>query len=380
MADKKIYDPLHGYVHITPLMKAFIDTPEFQRLRDIKQLGVAHLVFPSATHTRFEHSIGVSHLGGLVISNLKQRQPELNITDRMIELVRIAALMHDIGHAPFSHVFDNEIVASIDPDYFKGDPHFAAEHEDRSCKIIAQMVKDYNLPMTESEVDFVQRLIVPGKEDNTWIFQIIANGVNEIDVDKIDYIQRDGFHLDLCYAGKYSRILLQGRVIDDQLCYPEKLKFEIYSLFHTRFRLHKEIYNHPVAKAYEYVYKDLFLETLKEHPNVPFIQLTEPLILSRFNRSPVVQELFRKIDGRHHIKLLSEYVVHDSCETSVADSNATMVQKYHIGFVGKHKTNPLHNVWYYKMRDPLKKYRILPRDISPIISGTYHEQGVRIYK
>ena len=74
--NKQIYDPIHGFVTITPLMQDFIDTYEFQRLRDLKQLGATYFVFPSATHTRFEHSIGVSHLAGLTMESLKNAQPE----------------------------------------------------------------------------------------------------------------------------------------------------------------------------------------------------------------------------------------------------------------------------------------------------------------
>ena len=84
-------------------MQEFIDTYEFQRLRDLKQLGATYFVFPSATHTRFEHSIGVSHLAGKLMETLQKKQPRLKITAREIEVTRIAGLVHDIGQGPFSH-------------------------------------------------------------------------------------------------------------------------------------------------------------------------------------------------------------------------------------------------------------------------------------
>ena len=90
---KQIYDPIHKFITITPLMTQIIDTYEFQRLRDLKQLGATYLVFPSASHSRFEHSIGVSHLAGIMMNELFLKQPELNITERLIELVRIAGLI-----------------------------------------------------------------------------------------------------------------------------------------------------------------------------------------------------------------------------------------------------------------------------------------------
>ena len=77
---KQIYDPVHGFIQLTPLMINIIDTPEFQRLRDLKQLGATYLVFPSATHTRLEHSLGVAHLAGETMRALHTSQPELHIT------------------------------------------------------------------------------------------------------------------------------------------------------------------------------------------------------------------------------------------------------------------------------------------------------------
>ena len=79
--NKSIYDPIHGFIKITPLMQKIIDTSEFQRLRDLKQLGATYYVYPSATHTRFEHSIGVSHLAEIMIKSLQENQPDLGITN-----------------------------------------------------------------------------------------------------------------------------------------------------------------------------------------------------------------------------------------------------------------------------------------------------------
>ena len=85
---KLIYDPLYGYIELEKYLLDIIDTPEFQRLRDIKQLGCATYVFPSATHTRFEHSLGVSYLCGIFIKSIKENQPELGINDDDIRRIK----------------------------------------------------------------------------------------------------------------------------------------------------------------------------------------------------------------------------------------------------------------------------------------------------
>ncbi|KAI0241262.1 Deoxynucleoside triphosphate triphosphohydrolase SAMHD1, partial [Lamellibrachia satsuma] len=90
-------DCVHGHIELDPLCVAIIDTPQFQRLRHIKQLGGCYYVFPGASHNRFEHSIGVCFLAGQLIETLKFKQPELNITDGEVLCVKIAGLCHDLG-------------------------------------------------------------------------------------------------------------------------------------------------------------------------------------------------------------------------------------------------------------------------------------------
>ncbi|XP_034000671.1 deoxynucleoside triphosphate triphosphohydrolase SAMHD1-like [Trematomus bernacchii] len=104
-APKVFNDPIHGHMELHPLLVKIIDTPQFQRLRYLKQLGAGYLVYPGASHNRFEHSIGVGYLAGELVKALKEKQ-DLNITDRDILCVQITGLCHDLGHGPFSHVFD----------------------------------------------------------------------------------------------------------------------------------------------------------------------------------------------------------------------------------------------------------------------------------
>merc|ERR1712195_454537 len=91
-------------------MGKIVDTPHFQRLRDLKQLGGTYYVFPCASHNRFEHSLGTSHLAGAFARHLREKQPELNITEEDVLAIQIAGLVHDIGHGPFSHMFDNKFL------------------------------------------------------------------------------------------------------------------------------------------------------------------------------------------------------------------------------------------------------------------------------
>ncbi len=110
---KTFNDAIHGSIHMNELCLEFIDTKQFQRLRDLKQLGTLSYIFPCATHTRFEHSLGVGYLSGNIVNRYKITQPELQISNREVNLIKIAGLLHDIGHGPFSHVFDNVFMKAI---------------------------------------------------------------------------------------------------------------------------------------------------------------------------------------------------------------------------------------------------------------------------
>ena len=103
---KFIYDSIHKQIPVHPIVLSIINTFPFQRLRYLKQLSVTDYVFPTANHTRFEHSIGVSYLAGKLLRNIQSKQPELNIDDHDILKVEIAGLCHDLGHGPYCHTFD----------------------------------------------------------------------------------------------------------------------------------------------------------------------------------------------------------------------------------------------------------------------------------
>ena len=182
---KTIYCPIHKDMKFEKELLQFIDTPEFQRLRNIKQLGVCYFVFPGASHNRFEHSLGVAYLSFKMIKGIQSRQPELKISDRTCILIKIAGLLHDIGHVCFSHFFDNLFL----PKFVKD--HKYQHHEARSCAIIEYMIKKYKLKFLDKEIQFIKDLINPKDNNGGYLYQIVANYKSGLDCDKIDYILRD---------------------------------------------------------------------------------------------------------------------------------------------------------------------------------------------
>ena len=361
---KQIFDPVHGFISLTPLMTKIIDTSDFQRLRDLRQLGTAHYVFPSANHTRAEHSIGVAHLAGTMMRSLRENQPELDISDRLIELVQVAGLVHDIGHGPFSHVFDN----------YKLWPQ-APDHEGRGCHIFRALVFKYNIPLSNEEVNIIINMICPTVKSG-WPYQVVANARNQIDVDKIDYIIRDCYHIGLTCGSDFTRIVTQCRVIDNTICFPEKIRYNIFTLFTTRYRLHKQIYNHPTVIAYEFIVVEILKEIMARKPH--FEDMTDSVVTCRFHHSPHQKKLFE----RKHKVMIREKMFHpeeDREKYSMSPSPNLETQIYKIGFVSGDKPNPMDHVWFYSRRTPDQKFKLKRDEISFIVPSTFQESGIRWY-
>lgn len=252
MTNKCFLDSVHGNIQICENVLCFIDTPEFQRLKNIKQLGNVHHVFMGAIHTRFEHSIGVSYLCGELITNLKNKQPELNITDRDILLIKIAGLCHDIGHGCFSHIFDDHFLKI----HLKGtSKEKYIKHEYRSQCIIRHIIKKYKFDYTDSEIDLICEYVSPGNKfvKPKFMYQIVANTDSGLDCDKIDYLIRDPKNTGISVSFNYKTLLEHTRVINNDLCYPYDDAIDIYQMFNTRYYLHKKVYKNPIIISLNYM-------------------------------------------------------------------------------------------------------------------------------
>lgn len=249
---KIIKDIIHGHIPIPLLCQKFMDTSEFQRLRRVRQLGMAHYVYPSATHTRFEHSLGVMYLAGKMVEQLRRY---VFIDDRTKDLIQLAALYHDIGHFCYSHLFDLFLEYTL----LSADVHQIfklKEHEDRSIYFLKKVNLRLQL-LTEEEEKFVANCIkgkIPENDKLCYLYQIVANKECGIDVDKLDYIQRDSVHLDL--PGFKSNYIILNTMIDkdNHLAFHEKAGREIYDLFEMRKKLYHYVFHHHAINKLDKIY------------------------------------------------------------------------------------------------------------------------------
>ena len=271
---KVFNDPIHGHIELSDLAVAVIDTPQFQRLRDISQLGGVYYVFPGAASKRFEHSIGVAHLATTFVKHLDNVQPALGITEQDILCVQIAGLCHDLGHGPFSHLFDARVLPQL------GAKNFCHEHA--SVQLFDLLVKENNLEplfasygLKAAQIHFIQELILGDHEESTgmqppwkwngpleshkqFLYDIVANKRNGIDVDKMDYFLRDTHQLNVAKSFDALRLMRFARVYPVQrgdvgtcteICFHKKECWNITELFHTRYSLYKRAYLHKVSSG-----------------------------------------------------------------------------------------------------------------------------------
>jgi HD superfamily phosphohydrolase len=400
MNTKIIRDAIHGYMEISNIAIKIIDTPEFQRLRHIKQLGTCYYVFSGASHNRFEHSIGVAYLAKELLTSIKHKQPELNITQEHITTVELAGLCHDLGHGAFSHIFDNQIIPKYSNIKYK-------EHEERSCVMFKHIIEKYNIKLTEYQIQTIQELINPILKNAKprFLYNIVNNIDNGIDVDKFDYIKRDTYNIGLNYTFDYDRIFKQIIVIDDKIAYPSKLKYEIYELFHIRYQLHLQIYTHPVVRSIEYMISECLEKAndvlkIAESVDDPeaFIHLTDNVIqiikFSEHSNLLESQNIIYKIETRNIFKYIGEIILNPSDKSiynydvvkTVALSTKSGIDFTQINendiivdqiFLGN-KNEPLKNVIFY---EPSTRKIVQPKkkEISQLLPTNFSETRLRLY-
>jgi HD superfamily phosphohydrolase len=186
---KIIHCNLWGDIELSDLAISIIDTPHFQRLHYIKQTGMSYKVFPGAMTTRFEHSLGVYNVIRTLLIHLMNNQPELNenCDKRKQELICIAGLIHDLGHGPYSHLFDLFLKKfSMNNSW--------DDHENRSLDLFIDLVEKFNIKITRTEVDFIGKLVTGNGEIDKWYSHIVNNKISGLDMDKMDYVLRDSMN------------------------------------------------------------------------------------------------------------------------------------------------------------------------------------------
>src|SRR5919106_2961232 len=259
----EIADPIHKFIRFTDLEKKIIDSSVFQRLRRIKQLAGAHLVYPGAQHSRFEHSLGTMHLAGLAGEHLFS----LGAIDKeSIQELRVASLLHDIGHGPFSHLFEEALKVTGNKN-----------HETIGAEIIcmtelSDILSSFGYSAkTISEISF-------GNSNVKFKNEIISGSLS---ADLMDYLPRDGFFTGVEY-GKvdYNRIVNSFRVTENQnLALDISSFYSFESMMISRFEMFRAVYFHKTVRSAEVMLLHSILLS-SEELNLPRLSLDDYLKLT----------------------------------------------------------------------------------------------------
>ncbi|MFB6466280.1 HD domain-containing protein [Cytobacillus sp. Hz8] len=266
MEEKVFKDPVHRYIHVRDrVIWDLIGTKEFQRLRRIKQLGTTYLTFHGAEHSRFNHSLGVYEVVRRIVDDVFEWRPDWNHDERLLTLC--AALLHDLGHGPFSHSFEKV---------------FDLDHEYYTQQIILGDTEVHQI-LTRVSADFPKKVaeVIAKTYENKLVISLISS---QIDADRMDYLQRDAYFTGVSYGHfDMERILRVMLPKEDQVVIKHTGMHAVEDYIMSRYQMYWQVYFHPVTRSAEviltkilhrakYLYEHAY--SFKQHP-IHFYSLFE---------------------------------------------------------------------------------------------------------
>jgi HD superfamily phosphohydrolase len=249
---KIINDPVYGFISIPDeLIFDVLEHPYMQRLRRIMQLGLSHLVYPGALHTRFHHVLGAMHLMSLAIATIRRKGHEITVDEERAAL--LAILLHDIGHGPFSHALEYDIVSGV-------------SHEVISGYFIERLTEEFGSDLKNAHAIFKNQYTKP------FLYQLVSS---QLDMDRLDYLNRDSF-----YSGVSEGIIGTDRLIEmlnvheGYLVLEEKAIYSIEKFIVARRLMYWQVYLHKTVVVAE----NMLIQTLRRAKAL--IKLGNPLFCS----------------------------------------------------------------------------------------------------
>jgi uncharacterized protein len=293
---KIVNDPIYGLIKLpSDLVFRLIEHPYFQRLRRIRQLGMTHLVYPGAHHTRFHHALGAMHLMCRAIEVLRAKGN--SITKEEAEAVTVAILLHDIGHGPFSHALEDSIVKGI-------------RHEEVSALFMDRLDKDFGGRLS------LALTIFRDKYPKRFLHQLVSS---QLDMDRLDYLNRDSFFTGVSEGViSFDRILEMLQVVDDQLVVEEKGIYSIEKFIVARRLMYWQVYLHKTVVGAECLLTGILKRAREVAILDPTLFATPPLktfLLKDYSRAdfdnrPELLETFATLDDSDITTSIKSWTTH----------------------------------------------------------------------
>jgi len=293
----EVQDPVYGYIYITEAEKTIIDSYPLQRLHRLKQLAGAEYVYPAANHTRFEHSLGVMYLAGLACENSNLAE---YLSKEEVQTVRLAGLLHDVGHGPFSHIYEHLLVK------------LNKTHEDLTQWIIEKSEIRDKLRKLGQDPNTVAELAVGElpSQGKAFANQIIQSA---FDVDKLDFVVRDTYHTGAKYGYvDVFRLIHALDVLDGNLAVDLGALSALESLILARIESFKSIYFHRVARAAQ-IMLAAAMENAKDELGLidfktpeEFLELNDYTVWTMLKKSKKSSKIIENLENRRLLKCAYE--------------------------------------------------------------------------
>ena len=269
----EITDPIHDFIRINKTERKIIDTSVFQRLRRIKQLSGAHLTYPGAQHTRFEHSLGVLHIASMAGESLHSKEL---MSNEDVQNIRFAALLHDIGHGPFSHLFEEVLQRK------------KQNHEEIGKQIILKSEIGDIISKSGYDKKLIHNLAV-GQSKMQYLNEIVSGALS---ADMMDYLLRDGYFTGAEHAKiDHHRLTHSLDVYKNKLALDSSALVNFETMMISRFQMFKAVYFHKTVRAGEVMMleamslagNELGLSSLKIDE---YVKLTDEVVLEKLMSLP----------------------------------------------------------------------------------------------
>ncbi|KAG0316945.1 SAM domain and HD [Dissophora globulifera] len=309
------------------------------------------------------------------------------------------------GHGPFSHVFDNEFIP-------KALPGSTWTHEQGSEMMLEYLVDDNNVDIDREELNFIKDMIMGERRGNdqrqAFLFDIVSNKRNSLDVDKYDYLQRDCYNVGIKSSIDCSRLMKMSRVIDNQICWHHKEVYNLYELYHTRFSLFKRVYTHRVGKAIEYMLTDALLAADKImgissaiFHGEDYLHLTDDIVRQiERSREPGLEEskaLLKRIRTRNLYKFVDELLIPREKLGQLTKRNINSAEIVSCQGANDHlkeddviveflknnyamkDQNPVDGIKFFSKNNHSVSYHIPKEKVSSLIPSEFQENIIRVF-
>ena len=409
---QNITDYIYGLISIPNIYCKFIDSYYVQRLRNIRQQPTAQYVFPSVNHSCFEHSLGTYYLSNKFITDLKNRQNDLDINQTLINTISLSGLFNNLGTVPYSKSFKSFYKEKYNIDY---------DSKQKAYEIILKLLESKGIDpecltnKNDNEnfyLDVVKNIFTKSNNNRKYYEKIVFNPKTEIDCESFDNINRDTYKFGDKPSFDHNILMNSAHIINNDICYNNKDSFSIYNYYNVKYIMTTKYYNHRVSTSVELMIKDVFNLIDQVNPLIDIINNNDRYIylfdsfLQDIKHSekdnPNIKKaklILNNIDKRNLYTSIGEYYLSNdgldnnnnsqfdnfSANTLIENRNKLDVELIpgdiritkDINCLGLGNNDPFNNILFYD--NEFNTIKLKAEDISKLFPTRFKSQIIRVF-